>query len=75
MPGDLPETRHHGTVDGVTGSRHELCVDGRASILVDCELFQGAETSPRCLNRVDPPSLAETRLAQCCSPQSVHLKC
>lgn len=35
---------HHGAVDGVTGSCHQLLADGR-SILVDCGLFQGAETS------------------------------
>ena len=37
--------KHHGAVNGVTGSCHELmCADGRA-ILIDCGLFQGAETS------------------------------
>jgi metallo-beta-lactamase family protein len=36
---------HHGAVDGVTGSCHELrFADGR-SLLVDCGLFQGAEQS------------------------------
>lgn len=36
---------HHGAVDGVTGSCHRLTlVDGR-SVLIDCGLFQGAETS------------------------------
>lgn len=39
------EIIHHGAVDGVTGSCHELrLADGR-SVLVDCGLFQGAETS------------------------------
>lgn len=37
---------HHGAVRGVTGSCHRLTLpDGRA-VLVDCGLFQGAETSP-----------------------------
>lgn len=37
--------QHHGAVDGVTGSCHELrLADGRA-LLVDCGLFQGAETA------------------------------
>ena len=37
--------RHHGAVDGVTGSCHELrLADGR-SLLVDCGLFQGFEQS------------------------------
>jgi len=37
---------HHGAVVGVTGSCHQLTLaDGRA-VLIDCGLFQGAETSP-----------------------------
>jgi metallo-beta-lactamase family protein len=46
MSGDPPEIKHHGAVDGVTGSCHELCVDERASILIDCGLFQGKEAGP-----------------------------
>ena len=38
--------KHHGAINGVTGSCHELSVNNRASILIDCGLFQGAETSP-----------------------------
>ncbi|MFC6980602.1 MBL fold metallo-hydrolase RNA specificity domain-containing protein [Microbulbifer taiwanensis] len=37
---------HHGAVDGVTGSCHQLFADRDNSILIDCGLFQGAETSP-----------------------------
>ncbi|TLM79525.1 MBL fold metallo-hydrolase RNA specificity domain-containing protein [Microbulbifer harenosus] len=37
---------HHGAVSGVTGSCHELFADQHNSILIDCGLFQGAETSP-----------------------------
>ena len=37
--------RHHGAVDGVTGSCHQLLLADGRSILVDCGLFQGAETS------------------------------
>jgi metallo-beta-lactamase family protein len=37
---------HHGAVNGVTGSCHQLLLPGGASILVDCGLFQGAEISP-----------------------------
>lgn len=36
--------RHHGAHDGVTGSCHELMLDGRKSMLVDCRhcvLFVG----------------------------------
>jgi metallo-beta-lactamase family protein len=38
---------HHGAVDGVTGSCHELYVDANHSVLIDCGLFQGAEASDR----------------------------
>ncbi|RBO85757.1 MBL fold metallo-hydrolase RNA specificity domain-containing protein [Marinomonas aquiplantarum] len=37
--------KHHGAVHGVTGSCHELFVDEQQSVLIDCGLFQGAETS------------------------------
>lgn len=36
---------HHGAVDGVTGSCHQLHLPGGDSVLVDCGLFQGAEVS------------------------------
>jgi len=38
---------HHGAVNGVTGSCHQLIIDAENSVLVDCGLFQGAETSGR----------------------------
>ncbi len=34
---------HHGGAKGVTGSCHELMIDGDRSILVDCGLFQGED--------------------------------
>jgi metallo-beta-lactamase family protein len=37
--------KHHGAVDGVTGSCHELVCGDDCSVLIDCGLFQGAETS------------------------------
>ena len=37
---------HHGAIDGVTGSCHELRIGGDDALLVDCGLFQGDETSP-----------------------------
>ena len=37
---------HHGAVNGVTGSCHRLTLPDGQSVLVDCGLFQGAETSP-----------------------------
>ena len=35
--------QHHGAVNGVTGSCHQLHIDTHNSILIDCGLFQGAE--------------------------------
>ncbi|GIU51348.1 MBL fold hydrolase [Shewanella sairae] len=35
---------HHGAVNGVTGSCHQLDINPNSSILIDCGLFQGAET-------------------------------
>jgi metallo-beta-lactamase family protein len=40
-----PDIFHHGAIDGVTGSCHELQIDANNSVLIDCGLFQGAETS------------------------------
>lgn len=37
---------HHGAVRGVTGSCHRLTLSDGQAVLVDCGLFQGAETSP-----------------------------
>ncbi|MCP4757299.1 MAG: MBL fold metallo-hydrolase [Proteobacteria bacterium] len=36
---------HHGGAEGVTGSCHELKIDEKHSLLVDCGLFQGADAS------------------------------
>ncbi|MCV2217507.1 MBL fold metallo-hydrolase RNA specificity domain-containing protein [Thauera sp. Sel9] len=41
-----PRILHHGARHGVTGSCHQLFIDGDQSVLIDCGLFQGAETSP-----------------------------
>lgn len=37
--------KHHGAINGVTGSCHELTLDDNYGVLIDCGLFQGAETS------------------------------
>jgi len=42
----LSKISHHGAVNGVTGSCHELHIDTSNSVLIDCGLFQGAEVSP-----------------------------
>ena len=36
---------HHGAVTGTTGSCHRLQLDADNAVLIDCGLFQGAETS------------------------------
>nr|WP_059391704.1 MBL fold metallo-hydrolase [Pseudomonas toyotomiensis] len=41
-----PSIVHHGAVTGVTGSCHQLQMDDEHAPLIDCGLFQGAETSP-----------------------------
>ncbi|WP_160154384.1 MBL fold metallo-hydrolase RNA specificity domain-containing protein [Microbulbifer sp. ALW1] len=46
VPAGFGRIVHHGAVDGVTGSCHQLYLDAQSSILIDCGLFQGAETSP-----------------------------
>ena len=42
---DLAKVLHHGAKDGVTGSCHQIFIDDNTSFLIDCGLFQGAETS------------------------------
>lgn len=44
--GAFPFVRHHGAVSGVTGSAHEWVVSDKASVLIDCGLFQGRDTGP-----------------------------
>ncbi len=41
---DFLKIKHHGAVNGVTGSCHELSFKNGPGILIDCGLFQGAET-------------------------------
>lgn len=36
---------HHGAVDGVTGSCHQLTLNNNEAILIDCGIFQGSEVS------------------------------
>ncbi len=42
-----PKVEHHGAINGVTGSCHQLHLTPDISILIDCGLFQGAEASGR----------------------------
>jgi metallo-beta-lactamase family protein len=46
--------RHHGAREGVTGSCHQLLLDGKKSLLIDCGLFQGAETVEEAGTDADP---------------------
>jgi len=47
MSHTFPWIQHHGAVDGVTGSCHQLWLTANDSLLIDCGLFQGAEASDR----------------------------
>lgn len=40
-----PSIVHNGAISGVTGSCHQLQMDNKHALLIDCSLFQGAETS------------------------------
>lgn len=41
----MTQIQHHGAVQGVTGSCHQLTLDSGEALLVDCGLFQGAEAT------------------------------
>lgn len=43
---NYPQILHHGAIAGVTGLCHQLQMDVRHVLLVDCGLFQGVEVSP-----------------------------
>ncbi|MCQ4346619.1 MBL fold metallo-hydrolase [Pseudomonas stutzeri] len=51
------EIIHHGAENGVTGSCHQLLIDSDNSLLVDCGLFQGAETSADGQHGSDNPAV------------------
>lgn len=42
-----PTIRHHGAIDGVTGSCHQLEMSAHSSLLIDCGLFQGSDERVR----------------------------
>lgn len=57
---------HHGAFDGVTGSCHQFFLDDAYSVLIDCGLFQGAETAPdggSAADRLDIPFAVDKVLA------------
>ena len=45
MTRQYPYISHHGAVQGVTGSCHQLWLTATDSLLIDCGLFQGGESS------------------------------
>lgn len=49
--GDEVDIVHHGAVDGVTGSCHQLFWAPGRSLLVDCGLFQGSEDAGGAANQ------------------------
>jgi metallo-beta-lactamase family protein len=46
---------HHGALNGVTGSCHQLMIDAERSLLVDCGMFQGADAKGRDEEKIDFP--------------------
>ncbi len=46
---------HHGGHEGVTGSCHQVLLDDRRSLLVDCGLFQGDDARGRDEEQIDFP--------------------
>ena len=49
----FPAITHHGATQGVTGSCHQLHLDAAHSLLIDCGLFQGDESSPAANLEID----------------------
>lgn len=50
-----PFISHHGAVQGVTGSCHQLHLDSQRSLLVDCGLHSGPEAKSACGSQIDFP--------------------
>ncbi len=43
----MVQISHHGAVNGVTGSCHQMNLDSGPGVLIDCGMFQGAESAHR----------------------------
>jgi metallo-beta-lactamase family protein len=52
-----PDIIHRGAIEGVTGSCHQLKLSATFSVLIDCGIFQGAETGDRDTDMRDPSGL------------------
>jgi metallo-beta-lactamase family protein len=46
---------HHGAVEGVTGSCHQVVIDESRSLLIDCGMFQGSDAKGRDETKFDFP--------------------
>lgn len=44
---------HHGAVEGVTGSCHQLFISQQRSLLIDCGMFQGADAKVRDQEKIE----------------------
>ncbi|MEZ6137463.1 MAG: MBL fold metallo-hydrolase [Pirellulaceae bacterium] len=47
------EVMHHGALHGVTGSCHQLIINDKRSLLVDCGMFQGADAKDRDQEKIE----------------------
>ncbi|MEH6449852.1 MAG: MBL fold metallo-hydrolase, partial [Oleispira sp.] len=66
----LYKIEHHGAVNGVTGSCHQLSLLGR-SVLIDCGLFQGDESFDR---EIDDDSQTHSQADSHSHAHAAHLK-
>lgn len=44
---------HHGALNGVTGSCHQLMISDSRSVLIDCGMFQGADAKDRDQEKIE----------------------
>ncbi len=44
---------HHGAINGVTGSCHQLLLDDSRSLLIDCGMFQGSDAKNRDQTKIE----------------------
>lgn len=69
-----PQVRHHGAVDGVTGSCHEYRVAADYGVLIDCGLFQGDEQAPHAVPQTAGGLTAARHEAQAVTFAIAHIK-
>jgi metallo-beta-lactamase family protein len=49
------EVIHHGALNGVTGSCHQLLIHDKRSLLIDCGMFQGSDAKNREQEKIEFP--------------------